>query len=58
MSKPAAPGRERLAGALQGIFFLAYPLIVYFAYTRLATRALALLLLALYAVSIAIRRRP
>ncbi len=57
MSKPAALGRQRISEALQGIFFLAYPLIVYFAYTRLETRALAILLLALYAISIAIRFR-
>jgi uncharacterized membrane protein len=57
MSKPAVLGRQKFSEALQGIFFLAYPLIVYYAYTRLETRALAILLFALYAISIAIRFR-
>ena len=57
MSKPAALGRQRISAALQGIFFLGYPLIVYFAYTRLETRALAFLLFALYGISVAIRFR-
>jgi uncharacterized membrane protein len=57
MSKPAAQGLKRVSDALQGLFFLSYPLIVYFAYTRLETRALAVLLLALYAVSVGIRFR-
>ncbi|MBW2714831.1 MAG: hypothetical protein JRD03_02065 [Deltaproteobacteria bacterium] len=57
MSKPAVLGRQKISKALQGIFFLAYPLIVYFAYTRLETRTLAILLFALYAISIAIRFR-
>ncbi len=64
MSKPSARGaramprgRRALSSALQGIFVLAYPLIVYFGYTRLATRALAMLLLALYGFSLAIRLR-
>jgi len=57
MSKPAELGARRISEALQGIFFLGYPLIVYVAYTRLEARALAILLFALYAVSIAIRFR-
>jgi len=57
MSKPIQRGRLRIAKALQGIFFLGYPLIVYFAYTRLETRTLAIALLALYGVSVAIRFR-
>ena len=57
MSKPAVLGRQRISEALQGLFFLGYPLIVYFAYTRLETRALAFLLLALYGISVAIRFR-
>jgi len=57
MSKPMRRGRQRISAALQGIFFLGYPLIVYFAYTRLETRVLAILLLALYGISVAIRLR-
>jgi len=57
MSKPAAQGRQRISEALQGIFFLGYPLIVYFAYTRLETRTLAIFLLLLYGTSVAIRFR-
>lgn len=57
MSKPAVLGRQKISETLQGIFFLGYPLIVYFAYTRLETRALAILLFALYGISVAIRFR-
>jgi uncharacterized membrane protein len=57
MSKPIQRGRQRISEALQGIFFLGYPLIVYFAYTRLETRTLAIALLALYGASVAIRFR-
>jgi len=57
MSKPAARGRQGISRALQGVFFLGYPLIVYFAYTRLGARALATLLFALYGISLAIRFR-
>jgi uncharacterized membrane protein len=57
MSKALKKWHGILASALQGLFFLLYPLIVYFAYTRLETRALALLLLCLYGVSIAFRFR-
>lgn len=57
MSKPIRQGLKRTSEALQGVFFLGYPLIVYFAYTRLETRALALLLLLLYGISVAIRFR-
>lgn len=59
----ATPDRPRLriqnviAGILQTAFYLAYPLTVYFAYTRLETRQLALLLLGLYAISVAVRYR-
>jgi uncharacterized membrane protein len=57
MSKPMRRGRQKISEALQGIFFLCYPLIVYFAYTRLETRTLAILLLLLYGISVAIRFR-
>ena len=46
-----------IAGLLQAAFYLAYPLTVYLAYTRLETRQLALLLLGLYAISVALRFR-
>ncbi len=46
-----------IAGFLQTAFYLAYPLTVYLGYTRLETRQLALLLLGLYAISVALRFR-
>lgn len=57
------PGRPRfrlstaIAGFLQAAFYLAYPLAVYLAYSRLETRQLALLLFGLYAISVALRFR-
>jgi uncharacterized membrane protein len=54
---PAPGRRRRIAGLAQGLFHLAYPLIVYAAYSRLETRGVALLLLLLYAVSILLARR-
>ncbi len=57
MSKPTPRARRTLSDALQGIFFLGYPLMVYLAYTRLETRALAILLLSLYGISVAVRFR-
>jgi uncharacterized membrane protein len=53
----APTARQWLAGALQILFHLAYPLVVYLAYTRLETRALGTLLLALYVCSLAFRVR-
>jgi len=50
-------GRSERAGALQALFFLAYPLVIYLAYSRLSTRGLGLLLLALYGVSLLVRVR-
>ena len=57
MHKPARRVRGILSDSLQGAFFLGYPLIVYLAYTRLEARALAFLLLGLYAVAAALRIR-
>jgi len=57
MSKPMPGWRQRASQMLQGIFFLTYPLIVYFAYTRLEARVLALALLSIYGISVAIRFR-
>jgi uncharacterized membrane protein len=44
-------------GALQGIFYLGYPLVIYLAHTRLPTRGVGGLLLALYAFSLVLRIR-
>lgn len=57
-----APGRRldvrQATGAVaQAIFFLAYPFVVYAAYTRLGTRSLGALLLATWAVSLGLRAR-
>jgi len=51
---PLAPA-QLVAAALQGLFFVAYPLLIYFAHTRLATRAVGALVLALYALSFLLR---
>jgi len=53
---PVAP--EQFAAALlQTLFFVAYPLLIYFAHTRLATRAVGALVLALYGISFLLRSR-
>jgi uncharacterized membrane protein len=57
MSKPPPSARRIVSDVLQGAFYLGYPLIVYFAYTRLGVRALAIFLLALYGISVALRFR-
>jgi uncharacterized membrane protein len=60
---PLAPGRTppaslRLAGAvLQGLFYLAYPLVIYAAHTQLETRSVGGILLGLYGVSLLLRMR-
>jgi len=48
---------RRVAAALQGFFYLAYPLVVYAAHTRLPTRGVGAILLALYGLSMALRLR-
>lgn len=48
---------RRLAGGLRAALLLAYPFIVYGAYTRLDTRGVGLVLLGLYALSFASRLR-
>jgi uncharacterized membrane protein len=48
---------RRVAAALQGLFYLAYPLVVYAAHTRLPTRGVGAILLALYGLSMALRLR-
>ncbi len=49
--------REIAAGILQALFYLAYPLVLYLAQTRLETRPIAALILALYVVTFAFRVR-
>ncbi len=49
--------REIAAGVLQALFYLAYPLVLYLAQTRLETRPIAALILALYVVIFAFRVR-
>ncbi len=55
--RPRVRARSVIAGVLQAAFYLAYPLTVYLGYSRLETRELALLLLGLYAISVALRYR-
>jgi uncharacterized membrane protein len=55
--RPSLPALRIAMQIVQGTLFLAYPFIVYFAYQRLATRGAAGLLLALYALSLALRIR-
>ncbi len=53
---PSSP--EQFAAALlQALFFIAYPLLIYFAHTRLTTRAVGALVLALYGISFLLRSR-
>jgi uncharacterized membrane protein len=49
--------RRGVSGALQALFYLAYPLVIYLAYSRLGTRGLGALLLAFYALSLSFRLR-
>lgn len=49
--------REIAAGILQALFYLAYPLVLYLAQTRLETRPIAAVILALYVVTFAFRVR-
>ena len=49
--------REIAAGVLQALFYLAYPLVIYLAHTRLDTRPVAGLILALYVVTLLFRVR-
>jgi uncharacterized membrane protein len=57
LARPSGEGWRRLAGALQIAFTLAYPLIVWLAFTKLETRAVGVLLLSLYLVSSWLRAR-
>lgn len=49
--------RRGVSGALQVLFYLAYPPVVYLAYSRMGARGLGALLLTLYALSLLIRVR-
>jgi uncharacterized membrane protein len=51
------PARKWIAGALQGVFVVGYPITVYVASTRLETRAMAFGLLAFYSLAIVLRFR-
>jgi len=55
--RPALPVWRVAIGIFQGILFVAYPFVVYFAFQRLETRAVGGLLLGLYGVSLALRIR-
>ena len=58
-----APGRSAIlswrsvAAGLQALFYLAYPLVIYAAHTRLATRSVGGILLGLYGLSMLLRLR-
>jgi len=56
-SRLSASPAQLAAALLQGLFFVAYPLLIYLAHTRLATRAVGVLVLALYAGSFLLRAR-
>jgi len=56
-AEPGLDARRLAAGAVQALFFLAFPLIVWLAYTHLGTRALGVLLIGLYGVALFVRGR-
>ncbi len=57
-SLPAAPAqRDLVASALRASFFLAYPFVVYGAYTRFGARAVGAVLLGLYGLTFLLRAR-
>jgi uncharacterized membrane protein len=55
--RPPLLSWQRAATLLQGLFYLAYPLVIYAAHTQLGTRAVGGILLALYASSLLLRMR-
>ena len=57
-SHARAQGGARLVSLLQALLVLAYPLVVYLAYGRLTTRAVALVLLGLWTVLLLLRTPP
>ncbi len=54
---PPLSARQIAAAALQGVFYLAYPLVIYAAHTQLGTRSVGGILLALYGLSLLLRIR-
>jgi len=56
-TRPSLTLWQLVAGVFQAAFLFAYPFVVYFAHTRLATRGVGGLLLGLYAVTLLIRMR-
>lgn len=56
-ARPTIRPRQAVAGALQGAFYLSYPLILYVAHTRLSARSVGGILLALYGASMLLRMR-
>ncbi len=56
-ARPTIRPRQVVAGALQGGFYLSYPLILYLAHTRLSARGVGGILLALYGASMLLRMR-
>jgi uncharacterized membrane protein len=56
-SRPPLKPLQVIAAVAQAALFLAYPFVVYFAYVRLGTRALGILLLVLYGASMLLRIR-
>ena len=57
MSKQSPRTRRIVPDIFQGVFYLSYPLIVYFAYKSLGVRAIAVCLLGLYGISVALHFR-
>jgi len=55
--RPPLSAWQFASAALQGAFYLAYPLVLYAAHTRLGTRAVGGILLALYGLSLLVRMR-
>lgn len=56
-ARPPFPSRSFVAAALQGLFYLAYPLVVYLAHTQLGARGVGGILLGLYGLSLLLRMR-
>lgn len=57
MSRPPLPGLRLAAAVLEGLFYLAYPLVIYAAHTHLETRSVGGILLGLYGLSMLLRMR-
>jgi uncharacterized membrane protein len=57
VAAPRAAAGRVAAGVAEALFYLAYPFVIYLAYTRLGTRGLGALLLGLYGFSLVLRLR-